>query len=144
MWIYHILFTHSSVDRYLNYSHFLVIMNNAAINILLLVFNVDMCFQFSWIYREVKLLNCSCFLFLKSSFIFREQGREGEKHQLVVCCTAPTGDMARNPGMYPDWESNQQPFGSQASTQSTEPHQPEQIVAVFLWSKFTEGHVLVL
>ena len=23
-----------------------------------------------------------------------------------------------------DWESNQQPFGSQASVQSTEPHQP--------------------
>ena len=29
-----------------------------------------------------------------------------------------------NPGMCPDWESNQQPFGSQARTQSTEPHQP--------------------
>ena len=26
--------------------------------------------------------------------------------------------------MCPDWESNRQPFGSQASTQSTEPHQP--------------------
>ena len=26
----------------------------------------------------------------------------------------PTGDLARNPGMYPDWESNQPPFGSQA------------------------------
>ena len=23
-----------------------------------------------------------------------------------------------------DWESNEQPFGSQAGTQSTEPHQP--------------------
>ena len=36
-----------------------------------------------------------------------------------------TGDMACNPGMRPDWESNQWPFGSQASAQSTEPHQPE-------------------
>ena len=35
----------------------------------------------------------------------------------------PTGDLACNPGMCPDWESNQQPFGSQANTQSTEPHQ---------------------
>ena len=26
--------------------------------------------------------------------------------------------------MCPDWESNQRPFGSQASTQSTEAHQP--------------------
>ena len=35
----------------------------------------------------------------------------------------PTGDVAPNPGMCPDWESNQRPFGSQARTQSTEPHQ---------------------
>ena len=33
-------------------------------------------------------------------------------------------NLAHNPGMCPDWESNQQPFGSQAGTQSTEPHQP--------------------
>ena len=25
----------------------------------------------------------------------------------------PTGDLACNPGICPDWESNQQPFGSQ-------------------------------
>ena len=35
-----------------------------------------------------------------------------------------TGDLASNPGMCPDWESNWQPFGSQACDQSTEPHQP--------------------
>ena len=35
-----------------------------------------------------------------------------------------TGDLACNPGMYPNWESNLQPFGSQAGAQSTEPHQP--------------------
>ena len=28
---------------------------------------------------------------------------------------SPTGDLARNPGMCPDWESNWQPFGSQPS-----------------------------
>ena len=38
--------------------------------------------------------------------------------------TSPTGDLACNPGMCPDWGSNLQPFGLQASTQSTEPHQP--------------------
>ena len=32
--------------------------------------------------------------------------------------------MACNPGMCPDRELNQQPFGSQAGAQSTEPHQP--------------------
>ena len=35
-----------------------------------------------------------------------------------------TGDLAHNPGMCPDWESNQWPFGLQASAQSTELHQP--------------------
>ena len=34
------------------------------------------------------------------------------------------GDLAHNPGMCPDWESSQRPFGSQAGAQSTEPHQP--------------------
>ena len=37
---------------------------------------------------------------------------------------APTGDLAHNPGMCPDWELNQRPFGSHAVAQSTEPHQP--------------------
>ena len=60
-------------------------------------------------------------------FIFRERGsegeRKGEKHQCVVAFHAPpTRDLARNPGVC--WESNWQPFGSQAGTQSTEPHQP--------------------
>ena len=51
-------------------------------------------------------------------FIFRERGlereREGQKHQCVVAShAAPTGDMACNPGMCPDWESNRRPFGLQ-------------------------------
>ena len=38
----------------------------------------------------------------------------GEEHQRVVASyTPPTGDLACNPGMCPDQESNQQPFGSQ-------------------------------
>ena len=36
------------------------------------------------------------------------------------------GNLAHNPDMCPDWESSQQPFDSQASTQSTETHQPGQ------------------
>ena len=43
---------------------------------------------------------------------------------MVASRALPAGDMACNRGMCPDWESNQQPFGSQAGTQSTEPHQP--------------------
>ena len=62
-----------------------------------------------------------------NSFLEREKGGrgEGEKHQCVVASHAPpTGDLAGNPGMCPDWKSNCQPFGLQASTQSAEPHQP--------------------
>ena len=59
-------------------------------------------------------------------FIFRERGREGEregeKHQCVVdSCTPYAGDLACNPGLCPDWESNQQPLASQVGTQSTDP-----------------------
>ena len=51
--------------------------------------------------------------------------KDGKKYQWVVApCTSPTGDLACNSGMCPDWESNMQPFDSQAGTQSTEPHQP--------------------
>ena len=57
-------------------------------------------------------------IFFKDLFIFiervREGERKGEKHQCVVAShMAPTGDLARNPGMCPDWESNQRPIGSQ-------------------------------
>ena len=43
---------------------------------------------------------------------------------MVATCMLPTRDLACNPGMCPDWESNQRPFVLQASAQSTEPHQP--------------------
>ena len=56
-------------------------------------------------------------LFFKILFIFRQRRREGEregeKHQCVVAShMPPTRDLAGNPGMCPDWESNQWPFGS--------------------------------
>ena len=65
----------------------------------------------------------------KVLFIFREGGREGEreeeKHQcVVVSCVPPTGGLAHNPVMCPDWEWSHQHFGSQAGIQSSEPHQP--------------------
>ena len=73
------------------------------------------------------------FFLKKILFIyFQRQGkggeREGEKHQCMVASPAsPTGDLACNPGMCPNWESNRQPFGSQAGTQSTELHQLGQL-----------------
>ena len=43
----------------------------------------------------------------------REEEREGEKHQCVVASHAPpTRDLAHNPSMTSDWESNWRPFGS--------------------------------
>ena len=85
-------------------------------------------------------------------FIFRERGmegeRKGEKHQYVVASHMTlTGDLACNPGMCPDWESNQWPFGLQASTQSTEPHQPGLFFVCFIghmndlcWYVYTLGN----
>ena len=68
--------------------------------------------------------------------MFRERGREGEregeKHQCVVAShVPPSGDLASNSGMCPDWESNQRPFGLQAGIQSTEPHQPGLFISIF-------------
>ena len=73
-------------------------------------------------YRVLIVNNCR-FTFLKRTnsffkgfFIYfyfqRERGREGErdgeKHQCVVASHShPAGDLASNPGMCPDWESNQ-------------------------------------
>ena len=70
-----------------------------------------------------------CYLKRFYLFIFRERGREGERAGEKLQCEVashmpPTGDLAHNPGMCPDWESNLQPCGSQSSTQSAEPHQP--------------------
>ena len=61
------------------------------------------------------------------SIFMEREGERGEKHQCVVASRmSPSGDLAHNPGMCPDWESNRGPFGSQDGTQSTEPHQPGQ------------------
>ena len=87
--------------------------------------------------HRIQNLDFIIFYFFKFYlFIFRESGkegeREGEKHQCVVAFhLPPTGDPAHNPGMCPDWESNQRPFGSQTGTQSTEPHQPGQTLQFF-------------
>ena len=77
--------------------------------------------------KMIIILNFYFFKDLIYLFLERGEGREkeGEKHQCVVAsCTPPTRDLACNPGMCPDWESNQQPLGSQAGAQSPEPHQP--------------------
>ena len=78
---------------------------------------------FWWLYIPTKSFKHFNFIYL---FLDRGEGeREGEKHQWVAASLMPpTGDLACNPGMCPGWESNWQPFGSQAWAQSTELHQP--------------------
>ena len=61
-----------------------------------------------------------CTIFKKDFiYLFLERGRkgerEGEKHQCVgASWVAPTWDLACNPGMCSDWESNWWPFSLQA------------------------------
>ena len=69
------------------------------------------------------------FIFLKI-FFFWEQGREGEREWQKQCVTASHAPPTGNPGMCPDGELNQRPFGSKAGAQSTEPHQPG---LIFTW-----------
>ena len=81
-------------------------------------------------------------LFFLKIFIFRVRGREGERegekhHCVVASLVPPTGYLACNPGMCPDWESNQRPFGSQASTQSPQPHRPGPVLLLRSWYVFT-------
>ena len=64
---------------------------------------------------------------------------------MLLACS-PTGDLARTPGKCPDWELNRPPFGSQAGTQSTGPHQSglqhlilEETVFVFLCTLLNLG-----
>ena len=63
--------------------------------------------------------------------MFRQRGmereRKGERHQCVVASRAlPIRSLVHNSCMCPDWEPNQQPFGSQVSAQSAELHQAGQ------------------
>ena len=60
------------------------------------------------------------FMYLLSE---RGGGRE-RKHWSSASGVLPTRIPAHNPGTCPDWKCNRWPSGSQASTQSTEPHQP--------------------
>ena len=77
-------------------------------------------------------MNKDLYFFKDFIYLFLDRGegkeKEGEKHQCAVAShTPPTGDLTwpAIQALCPDWESNWQPFGSQAGTQFTEPHRPE-------------------
>ena len=95
-------------------------------------------------------LSPSLSLSLDFIYLFLEIGEGKEKGRETVMCgsllgTPPTGDLACNPSMCPDWESNWQLFGFQAHTQSTELYQPgltEQSLNLWTLSKFSCKKVL--
>ena len=75
------------------------------------------------------------FLFLRFYlFTFRERkgGREGNINVWLPLKRPLLGNLTSNPDMCSNWELNQRPFGSQAGTQSTGPHQPGPFIHV-LW-----------
>ena len=61
-------------------------------------------------------------------FIFRQRGREGERDRNINVWLSlllpPLGTWPATQACALDWKLNRRPFGSQAGTQSTEPHQP--------------------
>ena len=62
-----------------------------------------------------------------------EGERKGEKCPCVVASLLPPiGDLGHNPGTCPYWELNQGPLDLQASTESTERHQPGLICITFI------------
>ena len=85
--------------------------------------------------------------FLKILFIYfqrKEKGGRKRGGETSMCgflsCTPPTGDLAGNPGMCPDWELNWRPFGLQTGTQSTESHQSGQIFQGKIRTHIIHGH----
>ena len=79
------------------------------------------------------------FKFLKRFYLFTFIG-EGREKERVASHTPPTGDLACNPHMCPDWESNQQHLASQVGAQTTEPHQPGHILN--FWYKWMKNNCL--
>ena len=76
--------------------------------------------------------------FIYLLFLERGEGKKKERERNIsvwLPLTPPAGDLAHNPGMCPDRESNQSTFSLQVGTQSIEPHQPGQLLILnfMLW-----------
>ena len=86
----------------------------------------------------------SWYFFKDFIYLFSETGELGETetremlmwemHPSISCLfNTPTRDLACNPGLCPDWESNWQPFDLQDNAQPNEPHQSELTLLVSLY-----------
>ena len=139
MWYNQTAVSHTSDNFLLCGSLFLLDFQNTSISILLSVnnsysnfLNTLSTFQPSkhwnapWLSPKLPFFK-RYYLFI---YLFLERGERREKERerninvWLPLMSSHTEDLACNPGMCPDWESNQWPFGSQTSAQSTEPRQP--------------------
>ena len=66
--------------------------------------------------------------FLKILFIDRGEERERNINVWLPLVCPLLGIWSTTQALCPDWDLNQRPCGSQVGTQSTEPHQPGQIL----------------
>ena len=124
-------FSFSLLSIFLIFKGYCISSNTFSFFLKFFLFKFFYCYSITVVclFCQIRFLkNMLWLLFFKRFYlpIFREgEGTEKEKHQCVFAShTPPTGDLACNPGMCSDWESNQRPFGLQAGTQSTEPHKP--------------------
>ena len=87
------------------------------------------------------ILKISCIYFQREEKGGRKRRRETCTRETQIGCLShgPTGDLVRNAGTCSDREWNQRPLVSQASTQSTEPHQPG-LKAIF---SYAPNYVLI-
>ena len=95
-----------------------------------------------WASELVKLCTCHRF-FKKILFIFTGEGSETKRERNINLWLPLLHSLlgtSSNPGMCPDRELNQWPFGLQAWVQSTEPHQPGLLVT--FWQKMFQHWAL--
>ena len=111
----------SCLENYLFFAHFkigfFVFIFTVKISY---IFYLQVSYQINYVQKFSPILWVVFFFnFFKLVYLFfRERGREGEreeeKHQCVVAShVPPTGELACNPGLCPDWELNRRSFGLQ-------------------------------
>ena len=87
-------------------------------------------------YKNIK--HIFAYIFKKILFIYfleRGEGKEKDRKRNInvwsPLTSPPMRNLAHNPGMCPDWESNLQTFGLQACAQSSEPHNAGLFACIF-------------
>ena len=132
-----VYFLHTSQNDLLMYVSYIILLLLKLLSVFLLHveqspnFLVPVSPNF-WVHQDLQDLTLTLYTidFFSSNYLFLERGEEKEKERerninvWLPLTHLRTIDLTCNPGMCPDWELNQWLFGLQASTQSTEPHQP--------------------